>query len=101
MSAGAVVLVILLAAGCSPKTDSNPARPDAGTAASSETQIELTAAQAATGADAQVTIPERRQAVTVKIPPGVRDGMRLRLQGMGLPGPDGAPTDFFIRIRVK
>jgi DnaJ-class molecular chaperone len=66
-----------------------------------ETRIDLTAEQARAGADARVTIPESRQTVTVKIPPGVRDGMTLRLRGQGTPRPDGTPGDFLIRLRVR
>ena len=104
---GVLSLAVLIAGGCSQKPDGNAAKsdseksPDAEKAPASEAQIELTAAQASAGADASVTIPERRETVSVKIPPGVKDGVRLRLKGMGAPAPDGAPRDFFIRIRVK
>jgi len=39
--------------------------------------------------------------LTVKIPPGVRDGGRLRIPGKGEAGPDGRPGDLFIRIKVS
>jgi|SRR5581483_10014826 len=95
-------VVLLMAPACSQKTDGNAAPPAAQTPPSSdEAEIELTAAQAGTGADASVMIPERRQSVTVKIPPGVKDGQRLRLKGMAAPASDGTPRDFFIRIHVK
>ena len=39
--------------------------------------------------------------VSVKIPPGVATGQKLRLPGKGDPGPQGAaPGDLFIRVRV-
>jgi DnaJ-class molecular chaperone len=98
---GVLFVAVLIGGGCTQKTETAPANAETPKPPDGETEIQLTAAQASTGADAQVVIPERRQAVSVKIPPGVRDGMRLRLQGMGLPGADGKPTDFFIRIRVK
>ena len=94
-------LAAVIAIGCSQKTEVAPANPVAEKAPDNETQIELTPAQAQTGAQARVTIPESRQTVTVTIPPGVRDGVRLRLKGQGAPGPDGIPGDFMIRIRVK
>ena len=44
----------------------------------------------------------RRQTLTVKIPPGVRDGQRIRLQGKGQPGVDGGPPgDLFIVCRIR
>lgn len=40
--------------------------------------------------------------VSVKIPPGVDDGMRLRLSGEGEPGVNGGPTgDLYVFIKVK
>lgn len=39
--------------------------------------------------------------VSVKIPPGISTGQKLRLSGKGEPGPQGAPAgDLFIRVRV-
>ena len=94
-------LAVMMTIGCSQKTDANRANADSGQTPATETQIELTQAQARAGAQAQVMIPERRQTVTVTIPPGVTDGVRLRLKGQGAPGMDGTPGDFLIRIRVK
>jgi DnaJ-class molecular chaperone len=40
--------------------------------------------------------------LVVKIPPGVRDGQKIRLAGMGAEGKGGgAPGDLYLRIRVK
>jgi curved DNA-binding protein len=43
-----------------------------------------------------------REDLTVRIPPGVTDGKRLRLAGKGGPamGPGGDPGDLFLEIRV-
>lgn len=39
--------------------------------------------------------------VSVKIPPGIATGQKLRLTGKGEPGPQGAPAgDLFIKVRV-
>jgi molecular chaperone DnaJ len=40
------------------------------------------------------------ETITVKIPPGVNDGGRLRVPGKGEAGPDGRRGDLFLRIRV-
>jgi DnaJ-class molecular chaperone len=37
--------------------------------------------------------------LVVKIPPGTRDGIRLRLRGMGLRG--AVPGDLYLKVRVK
>jgi curved DNA-binding protein len=92
---------LLFAAGCSRQPEERPASAAPAQPTDGEAEIVLTAAQAKAGAEAQVTIPETRRTVTVTVPPGVADGARLRLKGMALPGADGAPRDFVIRIRVQ
>jgi len=43
-----------------------------------------------------------RRKLTVKIPPGVEDGMRIRLAGQGEVGPGGGPAgDLYVEIREK
>jgi curved DNA-binding protein len=43
----------------------------------------------------------RQEQVKVKIPAGIDDGKRLRLSGMGQPGPEGGtPGDLYIKIKV-
>lgn len=43
-----------------------------------------------------------RRTLTVKVPPGVEDGMRIRLAGEGEIGPGGGPAgDLFVEIREK
>jgi DnaJ-class molecular chaperone len=67
-----------------------------------QTMIELTASEAMQGKEVRVPVPGQQGPVTVKIPPGVKDGMRLRLKGIGMPGINGAPRgDFYILLRVK
>lgn len=39
--------------------------------------------------------------VTVKMPPGIQDGQKLRLRGKGLPKRDGTNGDLFVRVRVE
>ncbi|MBW2245568.1 MAG: J domain-containing protein, partial [Deltaproteobacteria bacterium] len=46
--------------------------------------------------------PEGRPKLKVSIPPGARDGTRIRLAGQGAPAPgEGPPGDLFIRLRVR
>ena len=94
-------LALLISAGCSRKTEQPPANTAAAPAPNNESEIVLTAAQAHAGAEASVNIPGRFKSVTVHIPPGVTDGVRLRLKDQALPGADGQPQDLVIRIRVR
>jgi molecular chaperone DnaJ len=42
-----------------------------------------------------------RETVEVKIPPGIRDGQKLRLAGLGAPGQMGGPAgDLYVRVTV-
>ncbi len=46
----------------------------------------------------QITVTQEHK---VKIPPGVRDGQRLRLSGKGEPGTGGGPSgDLYLRVRM-
>ena len=51
------------------------------------------------GKDIQVDTLEG--SVTVKMPPGIQDGQKLRLRGKGLPKRDGTNGDMFVRIRIE
>ncbi len=44
---------------------------------------------------------EQRERLTVKIPPGVADGARVRVRGKGGAGRDGAPGDLYFRVKVR
>lgn len=47
-------------------------------------------------------IIRKKRTLTVKVPPGVNSGTRLRLQGEGEPGPQGAaPGDFYMEVHLK
>ncbi len=39
--------------------------------------------------------------VTVKMPPGIQDGQKLRLRGKGMPKRDGSNGDLFVRVRIE
>jgi curved DNA-binding protein CbpA len=55
------------------------------------------------GARYQVTIRRagRTEELLVRVPPGVRDGTRLRLRGKGDPGADGQAGDLLLRVRLR
>jgi DnaJ-class molecular chaperone len=44
---------------------------------------------------------EQRERLTVKIPPGVGDGSRVRVKGKGGVGPDGAAGDLYFVVKVR
>ncbi|PWJ55855.1 molecular chaperone DnaJ [Quadrisphaera granulorum] len=51
---------------------------------------------------ATVTLSVDGQPLTTRVPPGVRDGQRIRLRGKGRPGPRGGdPGDLFITVHVE
>jgi curved DNA-binding protein len=42
----------------------------------------------------------RQEQVSVKVPPGIKGGQKLRLQGKGQPGPNGGPPgDLYVQIK--
>ena len=80
-----------------------------GRGADVEAELELDFMDAARGAEQRLTLARpqpdgslRQETVTVRIPPGVSDGGRLRIPGKGGPGPGGGPPgDLHARIRVR
>jgi DnaJ-class molecular chaperone len=74
-----------------------------------EAELELDFLEAARGGERRLTIHRPRadgrvtpETVSVRIPPGVADGGRIRLPGRGGEGQQGGPPgDLFARIRVR
>jgi curved DNA-binding protein len=65
-----------------------------------EAELEISLEEAARGGRRRFTIDGRE--IEVTIPPGVRDGQRLRLAGEGGPGASGGPSgDLFLRVRLR
>ncbi len=74
-----------------------------------EAELELDFLEAARGGEKRLTLgrateggPPRSESITVRIPPGVADGGRIRLAGKGGPGLGGGPPgDLYATIRVR
>jgi curved DNA-binding protein len=61
---------------------------------------EVTLEEVARGADRMVEVDGRR--LQIKIPPGVRDGARIKLRGAGLRATEGGPAgDLYVTVHVK
>jgi curved DNA-binding protein len=85
-------------------------RPGAGTrgrggfsmrGADHEADLDLSLEEAARGGPRTVTFADGRQ-YQVTVPPGVRDGQRIRLAGEGGDGTGGGPSgDLYLRVRIR
>jgi len=78
------------------------AGPQRGTDLTAEIYISLE--EAAKGVTREITTPRggRRDVLTVKIPPGISDGKKLRLSGKGDNAPTGGPPgDLFLVVRIQ
>jgi curved DNA-binding protein len=66
-----------------------------------EAELELTLEEAAAGGRRRLSLGDGRE-FEVEIPPGARDGQRIRLSGQGSPGAGGGePGDLLLRVRLK
>ena len=66
-------------------------------------EITVTFEEAARGTEKQFTIDRggRNEDTSVKIPPGISEGKKLRLTGKGFPGAQGGPPgDLYFKVHV-
>ena len=64
--------------------------------------VALTAAQAEAGYEIKIRLPHRTDELSVKVPPGIAHGARLRMRGVGKPGPkEGRPGDLYLGITIQ
>jgi DnaJ-class molecular chaperone len=63
-----------------------------------EVSVPVTLAEAALGASIDVPTPQGE--ISLKIPPGTSGGKRLRVKGMGAPGPSGTKGDLYAEIQI-
>jgi DnaJ-class molecular chaperone len=64
--------------------------------------LRITDREAAVGGERRVTLKwvRGREEVSVKIPPGIRPGTRLRLRGKGRPRADGSRGDAYLAVEI-
>jgi len=65
--------------------------------------VDITSIEAIAGTNKMVTIPWGfyKPLYRVKIPPGVKDGTKLRLSGMGKSVPEGKKGDMYLTVNIK
>jgi curved DNA-binding protein len=64
-----------------------------------QADAEVSLAEVARGAERMVDVDGRR--LQIKIPPGVRDGARIKLRGAGLAEGAGASGDLYVTVHVR
>ena len=64
--------------------------------------IKITSREARFGTRKMISVPQglRKRPLMVTIPPGVEEGTRLRLKGLGKQGEDGTRGDFFLDVHL-
>jgi curved DNA-binding protein len=69
-------------------------------ASDAEGEVELTLSEVLRGTTREVGVEGSKRRVEVKIPPGVRDGSRVRIAGEGGRGAGGRRGDLYLRVRL-
>jgi DnaJ-class molecular chaperone len=65
-------------------------------------QVTIDPMQARMGAEVRYSSKENSKDLLIKVPPGTRDGQRIRLRSMGANGKGGeGPGDLYLKVRVK
>jgi len=64
--------------------------------------IDITSFEALVGTQKLINIPKgfQKRMVKVIVPPGVKEGSKLRLKGMGKTGSDGQRGDLFLKVNL-
>ncbi len=65
-----------------------------------EGEVELTLEEVVKGTTREVRLGGEKRRVEVRIPPGVREGSRVRVAGEGSRGSGGRRGDLFLRVRI-
>ncbi len=90
--------------GAGPGAGAGPRAPRSRSGADQEARITLTLEEAARGGNREITLTDpggERKTLSVKIPPGVQPGGRIRLSGQGSAGPGGGPSgDLYLKVDV-
>jgi len=68
--------------------------------ADAEADVELTLAEVLNGTTREVRVGGEEKRVEVKIPPGVREGSRVRVAGRGGRGPGNRRGDLYLHVRI-
>jgi curved DNA-binding protein len=69
-------------------------------ATDAEGDVDLTLGEVLRGTTREVAVGGAKRRVEVKIPPGVREGSRVRVAGEGGKGPGGRRGDLYLRVRI-
>src|SRR5262245_23721151 len=78
------------------------AGPVAGEDVEAETTVSLEEAYRGTTRTVELRTPPEPRRVEVRIPPGIRDGGRVRVAGQGTPGRGGGrPGNLYVRVHVR
>jgi curved DNA-binding protein len=76
--------------------------PMAGEDVEGEATITLEEAYRGTTRTLELQTPDGPRRIEVRIPPGLREGARVRAAGQGTPGRDGGqPGDLYLRVRIR
>ncbi len=64
-------------------------------------EIQIPFQVAITGGQHSIYLPDQQETISVKIPPGIEDGQKLRVRGKGEPGFNGGePGDLLVAVRI-